>query len=335
MESLEFNRLQTELREPAFLKGDTYLNSAVYYAATGRAFTQKRDIQVFRGYGSLVIVCEHPNINNRLLVFPEVGPGSQGRLLASVLSMLVPPKGGIQLARFQQSELDTLNHALAQLPATPVETIVPEREGVLDWRYPSYLLDTDAVSEMKGNRFRNVRREFNRATDTVEIMPLEHVKAHEALKIALKSWESWMRFHDKSDLGDITGYYMELFEMLRSQPGTLDGFITIQNRIPVGFSLWEQPLGEVCNSFANTTDTSRRGISEFQIVTTCRILRERGVKLYNFAGSESGSDEGADPSNLDGYKRKFRPAGSVELLSARVNYRRFRDTNISVQKLVA
>ena len=94
-------------------------------------------------------------------------------------------------------------------------------------------------------------------------------------------------------------------------------------------------MGEVCNSFSNIADTSRKGLSEFQMVTACRILKDKGVKLYNFAGSESGSDEVDDPSNLDAFKRKFRPVRSVSLISGEVMYRQFQDQNVNVQKLIA
>ena len=64
----------------------------------------------------------------------------------------------------------------------------------------------------------------------------------------------------------------------------------------------------------NLTDHSVQDLSVFQIVETCKVLDEQGVRYCDLGGSE---DEG-----LNRFKESFRPEVSVSLQSAVVTYHR-------------
>lgn len=71
-----FNRV---VRQPAFARDDTYLNSPLYYVLTGR-----KGVWVHEGFGAVMVVCAHPHVADRLLVFPEIGNAGGRRATGAV-----------------------------------------------------------------------------------------------------------------------------------------------------------------------------------------------------------------------------------------------------------
>jgi hypothetical protein len=307
----QFNAL---VRQPAVAREDSYLNAPLYYILTGR-----KGIWVHEGYGAIMVVCRHPHIEDRLLVFPEVGH-AEGKLAASVLSGLEPPPGGVQLARFTAYDLESLKDALSQQNSSSrIDSIKVVQEESLDWRYPAHMLDTARVARVEGNEFAKIRNKCRKTEGATEILDLQDPAALRAMRAAHKYWEGSMVLRNQ-DGSDSNGYYMTLFAMIEEWPHLFNGLVFMQGKRPVGFTVCDAPFMKKVNLLANLSDATVAGLADYQIVATCRAMSAKGVIALNFGGSETES--------LDLFKRKFMPVKSLELLSADVLYAPRQDMNV-------
>ncbi len=308
-----YETFNTLLRKPGVARDDTYLNAPLYYMLTGRG-----NVRIHEGYGAVMAVCPHPHLRDRLLVFPEIGPG-RGRLAASVLSELNVPEGGVQLARFGDTDLAALKDALSMRNSNRIDTVARIEESHLDWRYPVHLLDTALVSAMDGSAFLKIRNKCRKVESDVDIQDLSAPGAMKAMRAAQKYWEGsmMMRGHDAED---ISGYYATLFAIVSEWPHLFGGLVFLQGRRPVGFTLYDTPFNGTANLLANLSDASVAGLADHQVVSTCRALAARGVGSLNFGGSETES--------LDLFKRKFMPHKTVTIFSAEPRYAAQRDMHV-------
>lgn len=137
---------------------DSYSLSPAYYAMTGRkgAWLYEKD-------DTAVVVCQHPNVNNKVLVFPEIGKGGVLKYLIEEISV---PTNGVQLARVPSENVQKLMEELAS--TTDIATFKAVEEKVLDWQYPSQILSTKEVGEMKGGAFGRARGRRNKFLELYE-----------------------------------------------------------------------------------------------------------------------------------------------------------------------
>lgn len=298
-----FNRV---VRQPAFARDDTYLNSPLYYVLTGR-----KGVWVHEGFGAVMVVCAHPHVADRLLVFPEIG-NAGGRLAASVLGDMDVPAGGVQLARFNDADLKTLRDALGQQNFSRVDSIDPMAEPVLDWAYPVHILDTGRVAMLDGPDFTKIRNKIRKVEGDITTIPLDDPTAMRAMRAAHKYWEGSMVFRNLGQEDDLSEFYLTLFNLIKQNPGLFRGHVYMQKNRPVGFTVLDQPFNATSNLLASLGDASITGLADYQIVTTCRSLAGDGVRFMNFGGSESQS--------LDLFKRKFMPVQSIIAQSAEIVY---------------
>ncbi len=308
-----YETFNTLLRRPGMARDDTYLNAPLYYMLTGRG-----NVRIHEGYGAVMAVCPHPQIRDRLLVFPEIGPG-RGRLAASVLSELEPPEKGLQLARFTEADLAALKDALSMRNGGWIDSIVRIEETTLDWRYPVHLLNTHLVGAMEGGAFLKIRNKCRQVENVTEIHDLRSAGALRTMRAAQRYWEGSMMMRGHETDG-VCGYYATLFAMIAEWPHLFDGLIFLQGKRPVGFTVYDTPFGNTVNLLANLSDASITGLADYQIVSTCRALAASGVASLNFGGSETES--------LDLFKRKFMPHKTVTLLSAEPRYIQQRDMHV-------
>ncbi|HEY8189972.1 MAG TPA: hypothetical protein VIF12_04760 [Micavibrio sp.] len=306
----QFNAL---VRQPAVAREDSYLNAPLYYILTGR-----KGIWVHEGYGSAMAVCRHPHIDDRLLVFPEVGH-AEGKLAASVLSGLELPPGGVQLARFTAYNLESLKDALSQQNSSRIDSIKVIQEEILDWRYPAHMLDTARVARVEGHEFAKIRNKCRKVKSTTEILDLQDPAALRAMRAAHKYWEGSMVLRDR-DGSDSNGYYTTLFAMIEEWPHLFNGLVFMQGKRPLGFTVCDTPFMKKANLLANLSDATVAGLADYQVVATCRTMAAKGVIALNFGGSETES--------LDLFKRKFVPSASIELMSADIIYHAGKDGNV-------
>ena len=240
-------------------------------------------------------------------------------LTADVLCKLSPPVNGIQLARYTQQGITALKHKIADRIFTPVSGIQIREETVEDWRYPVHVLDTETVAQMQGADFRTIRNKFRAAAKNITIVALEPGTALRHMRAALKFWEGTM-IQNQKDTPGMSDMYEELFQVVQNHPSATKGLAFYQGRRPVGLSVWDRPYADTSNLSANLADISVRGLSDFQVVSVCRMLKEEGIKYMNFGGSERES--------LDDFKAKFKPVKTIDLLSAEVIYTRPANDNI-------
>lgn len=282
---------------------DTYRTSIAYYMLTGR-----KGSRIYTDGNAYLVIAEHPHIDDRLLVFPEINGG--GTLTIKVLSDLEVPVGGIQLARYTEEDLSNLQQATSVIPTHKEIELIESDELVMDWKYPVHILNTSLTGELVGKNFHQTRTKFNRVSDRLTILPLDAADAIKAMRAAVMFWAGAMIYADKESGHSLTDFYDVLIKMIECKPHLFDGFVTMDGEEPAGFTVWDKPINGTANAIAGLSRRSIKGMSEFQTVTACRLLAAKGVKGYNLGGSETES--------LDRHKRQYMPTKSVKVRSLNV-----------------
>ena len=320
LSTVSFEFLKAELSGEQKARVDSYLNSPLYYLLTGR-----KGARLYKNHHSALVVCAHPHIEDRLLVFPEIGKADY-ELTASVLNMLSPPKNGVQLARYSEEEIKALQQRLSKLSYTNVSGVTITEEHVMDWRYPVHILDTQKIAALEGRKLKPIRTKFNKAAQHISHIPLTQDNALRFMTAVLKFWEGNMVYNAK-DTDDMAEFYHAFFKIVEERPEDIHGLFFLQGRKPLGFCVWDQIGPDVANSLINLGDTSVTGLSDYQMVALCRDLDERDIRYVNVGGSETRS--------LDAFKAKYQPEETLKILSADVMYRKPETSNIEVHELVA
>jgi len=298
---------------------DSYIASPLYFKLTGR-----KGAWSYTSPDSQVIVTRHPHIVNTLMVFPEVGLRHYN-LTACVLKKLIKSQHDIQLCRYTSDDLKRLDSALNALDYNLIHSIEIIEEDIMDWKYPLHILDIPSLAQLHGNRFEKIRNKYNAAKKIIKAISLEKQSAVKKMRGALKFWEGNMIIADK-ETDDMSDFYHQFFRIIDRYNGPFEGMMFYEGNCPVGFSVWEKISKDTANSFINLGDTSIKGLSDFQIVETCRHLNMQGIKYLNVGGSETES--------LDAYKRKFKPCKSIQLYSAKVNYIDFDMPDVTYRKFI-
>ncbi len=308
--SANFNNLKAAIanRNHPDNNGDSFIYSPAYYALTGR-----RGAWICQGKQTISVMCQHPNIKNTLLIFPEIGSQKykNGQLIASMIEHINHQQFKVKLARFEASEIAQVAQYLTSNSAFEVRQVA---EKDLDWQYPVHILDTKQVSYLDGANFRNIRQKIRKINETdIQLIPIHSDHAIKYLKACTKYWEgNQILYNDRFDSGNAE-FYQFLFQTIEKHPDLFDGFvIKYGNRIS-GFSIWDQIKGPYANLLANLVDIHIRGMSEYQMVLTCRILYDKGIQYLNRGGSER--------AGLDQFKKKFSPIESLSLYSADIDYK--------------
>ncbi|MGB0720706.1 MAG: hypothetical protein ACPGRX_09535, partial [Bdellovibrionales bacterium] len=296
MSTVSYEFLKDEIAP--FISGcaDSYLSSALYYLLTGR-----RGLKLYKNDTSALIVCTHPHVEDCLLVFPEIGKGDY-QLTASVLGMLRHAPETVQLARYTQGNLQALRQRLSSPGYISDIALNVTEETLMDWRFPMRILDTAVVSDMSGHRFIKIRNKVKRASQSVTFQSIEPQNGLPMMRSALKFWEGTMIARGL-ETDDISKFYETLFRVYASAPHCISGLAFFEGKRPVGLSLWDRTRPDTGNLLVNLADTSITGLSDFQLVNTCKVLRDNGIAFLNTGGSEI--------ETLDSFKSKYQPAQSV------------------------
>lgn len=280
---------------------DSYLKSLPYFLLTGR-----KGFYFFRNESTSVTVAVHPHKENTLLVFPEFD--GDGSLTVEVLNELAKQSFDIQLARYTESDYQKLQKALADDKKRIIKSIKLKQEDLLDWRYPARILDTKAVAELQGKPFLKIRNKFNKVarSDNFEVVPFSDPEAEKIIQSTIYTWLAGLAFIGRETGNDVSEFYTTLAEQLKTFPSFFDGFAVRTPKEAIGFTIWDV-TSDTANALAGLSKRSISGMSEFQTVTACRLLSEKGITRYNLGGSET--------ENLDKYKLKFHPIESIEMSS--------------------
>lgn len=302
-----------------FRRQDSYLNSLPYYILTGRYSSR-----IYTNGETYIVTCQHPHKRNTTLIFPEIG--GDGAASADLLAFLQSEKGRFQLARYTNQDLHKLKAALALNTNRDIAEIVDMAEDSLDWTYPVHILDTCKTARLKGRSFDKVRNKFNKAADLVTI---ERIAGHNSIrdmKAVLHFWVGSLLASGLEQAEERTTFYTSLFNNLNECPSLFDGFVVHDRDEPVGFTVWDKGLHNIANSLASISRRSIKGLSEFQVVSACRILDEEGVAYLNLGGSEN--------AELNTHKLKFQPVHSIEINSYEIEFKENSARNFQVIKLV-
>lgn len=286
---------------------DSFCKSLPYYLLTGR-----KGLKVFQKDNATVSIAKHPHISDCILVFPEIS--GDFTLTVQILNRLAQSGLQVQLARYTEENYQNLQRAIEANRLKLVQSIKIREEDVLDWKYPVHILDTEKVSELKGNKLKNVRHKFNIVASNFNLLPLSHPEAIRSMRSAILLWASGMIFAGNETGHDMTEFYDTLVKHIIAFPSMFDGFAISNGKEALGFSVWDY-TGDTANSLASLSKRSIDGMSEFQKVTACRILSEKGIKRFNLGGSET--------ETLDYFKMKFQPCESIQLSTYDVEFENF------------
>ncbi len=297
-----FKSLKTHITVPSHQREDSFINSIAYYMLTGR-----RGAWVCENQTAKAVVCRHPNMKDRLLIFPEIGHGD-GSLIADIIRTLDLSKQSAQLARFTDQEVAAVQSHLHKNSSINI-TLVKETQ--LDWYYPVHILDTAQVSHLNGPNFRNIRQKLRKIDElNVHMIGLNDEAAMRYLYACTKYWEgNQILYNSRYQTGD-SAFYQTLFSLINTHPDLFDGFIIRYGNRVGGFSIWDQTTTDTTNLIANLVDIHISGLSEYQLVMTCRLLHEKGIQFLNRGGSER--------VGLHNFKQKFAPVKTIDLVSALV-----------------
>lgn len=302
IETSTLDTLKKHITVPGYSRDDSFVDSIAYYALTGR-----RGAWVCEDKKTKAVLCQHPNIDNRLLIFPEIGNGD-GSLIADIIRSLDLSKQSVQLARFNEIEIQAVQNHLIDKPSITIHQTV---EKNLDWQYPIHILDTKSVAHLNGPDFRNVRQKLRKIDEgDIQMIGLSDPDALKYLKACTKYWEGNQILYNDLYQPEDAEFYQTLFNYVQSHPTMFDGFILKYGNRISGFSIWDQTTTNTANLIANLVDINTGGLSEYQLVITCRLLNEKGISLLNRGGSEK--------KGLDNFKQKFSPVKSITLYSALV-----------------
>jgi len=283
--------LQERLR--ASVGGDPYAKSAAYFAMTGRDGLWKVEND-----NSLVLLCQHPNVEGEILVFPPIGDGGDG-LLSQTLNTVAAMGMVARLSRFENPPMHAaLNGSEIRVSRIP--------ETALDWAYPVHVLDTAVVSDHRGGGFENLRQHLNRLDiSRVNVKDIDPFVDGETVLAAVRAWAG-------NDASKIAPYLRQL-DLFGKLP--LAGRLIFYEGKPAGVSIWEETDGQagMANAYAHLAVHEVDGLSRLVMLDMCEVLAARGFSRVCIGGSET--------EGLDRFKRKFCPVESVSLSTWRINAR--------------
>jgi len=301
------------------LKIDSYLKSLPYFLLTGR-----KGLYFFKNDTTSLAVAVHPHVENTLIVFPEYD--GNGDLTVDVLKKLADKNFNIQLARYTDTDLEKLNEALLRDRTQRIKSISIREESILDWKYPSRIIDTVRVANMDGKDFGKIRNKYNKIANSgeYEINPLSHPDSMKIIQSSIFHWLAGLSFIGKETNADLTEFYETLTKQLTLFPHFFDGFTVKTNKQALGFTIWDNN-GENANALAGVNQRSISGMSEFQMVTACKMLADQGIKKYNLGGSETKA--------LDDYKLKFHPIDSISMFTCDVEFNSLPEFNFEMLQI--
>ncbi|MCP4394489.1 MAG: hypothetical protein GY804_09530 [Alphaproteobacteria bacterium] len=286
---------------------DSYSLSPAYYAMTGR-----KGVRIYSDTDTAIVYCKHPNVENKVLIFPEIGKGG---LLNDLIEEMPLPKNGIQLARVPKTQTEGLIKELSVKFSSDI-TFKEVPEYAQDWLYPVHVLSTKLVSELKGGDFRNPRRRFNKINreHTIRLDARKKLRKSDVFLVNdfVKRWsdnfngtkeelESWLSY---------VHFMIDLYE--KKQHGLGCAMVHCDDNNIQSLSFFEKPIvkGQPANYLASLYNREIKGISEFSHWFVCKNLYDMGIDKVNIGGSES--------EGLDVFKRKFNPIESKHLSTIEV-----------------
>lgn len=264
---------------------------------------------------SFIVVCIHPNRHKQILIYPPIGK-TASRLLNSFFKEIPIPPGKAQMARVQSRNGYSLALSKRITNHSEMEYAHVNDEHVLDWLYPVQIFSTAKATEKSGKDLHSVRKECRKLDlNSIEFLPFQGTENH-ILNVVGHKYASV--FLDKNKNFALT--YEELMasmvEVMRLCSKNQDIFnmrVTWYKGKPEGYVVWERLSTRTANALWFLYNREIRGLSYTQMVKTCEHLKNEGVEIVNFGGSET--------EGLNMFKRKFKPVQTIPLKSIDLEFR--------------
>lgn len=290
---------------------DTALICPAYYLMTGRKKCSYR-----AGFGAVQIIAAHPNLDNTILVFPELGHGN-GLLTVSTLQELAASGARVMLARTTKEQVQDINSILMDVgKLSPIYHIELVKENVMDWAYPVQIVSTEKVTTKTGTAFRNFRSDLRKIEGQVtsEVVGSKQTKLD--IKTIQHQWAAVQYQNNKAEPNqDLISFYEHMNKVFESHPKELQGLVFYQNAQPVAYNVWALTTDrQHAVGIANPQTNYAPGLSAFVMYATCQFLRDNGVETLNIGGSET--------ENQHFFKKnRYVPVKSLPVRSAHVHYK--------------
>lgn len=275
-----------------------------YHTMTGR-----RGLWVLENQHGAVVICWHPTVLGRLVLFEPLAR-DRFRCLEEVVKVLPPPPVGVQVSRLRPDLQSAIirRKSMEGLDGS-VQFCYLHNDG-LDTLFPERVISTRLVSSCSGSRLGHVRqrlrlvREFCPRFVKLDSVLLDNVE--NVLRVWRRSY--WAR-HGRAP-GESGELLIEPYVRLASVylRGNCDGASCYLVEVCGEFRglVMVAPIDQVsCGLFCNVVDTAFAGLSEFAVWRICVELADSGFEKLNMGGSET--------SSLDRFKRKFFPTESYSL----------------------
>lgn len=278
---------------------DTYSLSPVYFKFTGR-----NGLWYIRKDERLLVISEHPNIKGKTLIFPEISPYDDYSLTIEYLKSSGCNPSNVQLSRFTPEQIQNLMHRVSKNNEIKLNIV---SEHILDWNYPSRIIDTSDLATRLGKPYAQLRqrlRKLNR--NNIKVEKINIVKHRDTLSEFVKGW-AINSDKENYSLHDLCSPYERLFELADELNGRISGLVFFLGTELVGFNMWDIAIHnkEIANQFAICSKSIIKGLSEWQTIIMSEFLQNQGVRYINLGGSET--------HDLDRFKRKFSPFLSQEM----------------------
>lgn len=285
---------------------DSYSLSPAYYTMTGR-----KGAWVYEKNDTAIVICDHPNVEGKALIFPEIGKGG---ILPDLIEEMPSPPNGFQLARVPAAKTRNTQEELDS--KYPNMKFIEVPEYAQDWLYPAQIFCTRSVANLNGGSFGRARGRYNhfRKNNEVCVKNLSNgvfCNNKKEIQAFIQRWSD--NFKGTSD--ELSAWLHPLYFMLsvlEKGQCSLDATIIYCNGKIEAINIYEKPA--VQNLPANLLfpfyNTSIKGLSEYSIIDLCSRLHDEGIHKLDIGGSET--------EGLDRYKRKFNPVESKELSTIEV-----------------
>lgn len=282
---------------------DSYLTSLNYYLYTGR-----KGLWLYKNGGQFVIVCWHPNIQNKILLFLHNCQNNQA-ILHELLGFIPQPSNGILVARNPSDDNEDRSSYLLNRRKITMCNI---EEKALDWQYPVHILSTSSVAGLIGSKYMNIRNRIRQLKNyKIEALPFDALHHSRAIENLFHRWAQKSAI-DPTEYENLYAPYESLLMRSIADPSLLSGLMIFVDGALHAVGLWDvsNASSKTANLFINLCSTDFKGLSELLIHKCCQILAVQDIERLNLGGSET--------ARLDAYKRKFQPVISIALNSIEV-----------------
>ncbi len=261
-----------------------------YFLITGR-----KGLHLVNNHNGYFPVCHHPNLSERLLIFPPVG---NANAISDYLHTLDSwPRNGVQLARIPIKEQESIFCTL-----TKEWGITPIQESILDWgRYPVRSLQVKAVALREGKQFKNHRRKYNYVSKRVESLEITESWDSEKDKKFEKFIYRWAQkkhaHYGGFSLDDYVSPYLEIIS-IHSNPNVRSVCLLFEKSLDeiIGTVILEISNG-VASAYMNIAIDEIPYFPAYILMRTCEFLYENKLaQVLCLGGSEQ---EGLDKFKSD------------------------------------